>query len=336
MPSDIPYGGQAVINGVMIRGRSAMAIACRLADGSIRTHAEPIRPLSARSRFLSLPVIRGTPALIDALVIGFRALIWSADLATADEGHKPVSKGMWWLTIAGATAIGIVVFVLLPSLVVPHIGHSHLPASPGGGGAANAPGGPGGASGWWPAFVSNIVEGAIRMAVFLVYVLLIMRMREIQRIFQYHGAEHKVVNAFEAGAHSGDPGFSRIHRRCGTNFIATVIVVGIVVHLAFGWPAWYWRLPIRIASLPIIAGISYELLRAAGKRPNSRLYALLVAPGLVIQRLTTKEPTPDQIEVAQAALDAALSADKTGEGDAERPKARDSSPARLAGEEKAG
>jgi uncharacterized protein YqhQ len=285
LPSDIPYGGQAVINGVMIRGRSAMAIACRLGDGSIRTHAEPIRPLAARSRLLSLPLIRGTPALIDALVMGFRALIWSADLATADEGHKPVSKGMWWLTIAGATAIGIVVFVLLPSIVVPKVRQSAL--------------------------ASNIIEGAIRMAVFIVYVLLIMRMREIQRIFQYHGAEHKVVNAFEAGEHSGNPGFSRIHRRCGTNFIATVIVVGIVVHLAFGWPAWYWRVPIRILSLPIIAGISYELLRAAGKRPNSRLHALLVAPGLLIQRLTTKEPTPDQIEVAQAALDTALSADRS-------------------------
>lgn len=283
MPSDFPYGGQAVINGVMIRGRGTMSIACRLGDGAIRTHSEPVKPLAARSWWLRLPFIRGTPALIDALSLGFRALIWSADVAVASEGGKPAGKATWWLTIIGASAIGIVVFVLLPSLMVPRIRHSPL--------------------------ASNVVEGVVRMAVFLAYVLVIMRMKEIQRIFQYHGAEHRVINAFEAGEQSDNSRFSRIHRRCGTNFIATVIVVGIVVHLAFGWPPWYWRLPIRILSLPIIAGISYELLRAAGRHPTSGLFAILVAPGLLIQRFTTREPGPDQVEVAQAALNAVLAAD---------------------------
>lgn len=291
MPSDFPYGGQAVIHGVMIRGRSGMAVACRRRDGTVRLHTEQIKPLTSRHRLLALPFIRGTPALLDALALGFRSLIWSADAAVQDEGHKPINPLFYALTIAISLVIAIVLFGLVPSGVVPKFTQNVV--------------------------ALNFLEGLVRMALFLLYVLAIMQMKDIQRLFQYHGAEHKVVNAFEAGAPLSEASrFSPIHRRCGTNFIATVILVGIVVHLAFGWPPWYWRYPIRILSLPIIAGISYEVLRAAGKRPDSRLYAALVWPGLLLQRLTTREPTEQQLEVARKALEAVI------ETDSRAPEAR--------------
>jgi len=284
LPSDFPYGGQAVIHGVMIRGRSGLAVACRKQDGGVVLRTEQIRPLTTRHKILGLPFIRGTPALFDALVMGFRSLIWSAEAALEDEGQKPVNPAVWVLTIGVSLAIGIVVFVLLPSGIIPKFTRNP--------------------------FALNALEGGVRMIFFLVYLVAIMQLKDVQRLFEYHGAEHKVVNAFESGAPLSDPArFSRIHRRCGTNFLAAVILVGIVVHLAFGWPQWHIRLLSRLAALPLIAGISYELLRAAGKRPDSRLYGALVWPGLMLQRLTTREPDEQQLEIARKALEAVIETD---------------------------
>ena len=281
-----PYGGQAVIEGVMIRGQSSMATACRLPNREIRVHKETLRPLTTRHRLLSLPIIRGTPALIEALTIGFRSLMWSANQALEGEGQKPVSNLGYTLTISVALVFGIGFFILLPSLAVGRV--THHP------------------------FGKNLAEGMLRIAMFIGYVLVISRMRDIKRLFEYHGAEHKVVNAWEAGEPlelNRMTGYSVIHRRCGTSFILMVFAVSIVAHALLGWPAWHWRLLSRLALLPVIAGISYEIVRWSGRRPHSRLIAVLVAPGLWLQRMTTREPTEDQIEVAARAMREVLEAE---------------------------
>jgi len=279
----VAYGGQAVVEGVMIRGKSAVAVAVRRKDGSIRTEARPLQAVLTRHPGLNRPFVRGTFALWDSLSLGFRALLWSANVALEDEGQRPISRGTFALTMVVALAVGMGLFVLLPSLLTPKVGKS--------------------------AALTNIIEGVLRNGVFVLYILVIMRLRDVQRLFAYHGAEHKVVNAFERDAANPQPeAHSRLHRRCGTVFIAVVIVVGILVHMTMGWPVWYWRLLSRLAVLPVIAGISYELIRLASRRDHPLLRAL-VWPGMLVQRLTTREPAPDMIEVAQAALDAVRAQD---------------------------
>lgn len=277
------YGGQAVIEGVMIRGKSSVATSCRRKDGSITTQARPLRALLVRYPWLNRPLLRGTFALWDALSMGFGGLLWSANLALEDEGEQQLSRRGFALTVAVALLIGVLLFVLLPSLITPRLGKSSL--------------------------LPNLVEGLVRNGIFVLYVIIVMQLRDVQRLFAYHGAEHKVVNAFESGSeHPVVEAYSRLHRRCGTTFIAVVILVGILVHMVMGWPVWYWRLLSRLAVLPVIAGISYEIIRLAGRYDHPVLWAL-VWPGLLVQRLTTREPSPDMIEVARSALDAVRQAD---------------------------
>jgi uncharacterized protein YqhQ len=280
------YGGQAVIEGVMIRGRKGYATAFRLGNGEIEIAQRPWRPLALRHRLLSLPIVRGTPALIDALLIGYRSLMASADVAAREEGFAPPSKLHYAITIAGALAIVIVGFVLAPSAVIDRL---HLDS-----------------------FLLNLIEGLIRMGVFVIFIFLSALMPEMRRVFQYHGAEHKVINAFEATGTYGPEladNYRRLHQRCGTSFIFTVLVVGILVHALFGWPTIWLRLGSRVVVLPIIAGLAYEIIKLAGRYKSSRLLGWLVAPGMWLQKITTREPTPDQVEVAVRALDAALELD---------------------------
>lgn len=280
------YGGQAVIEGVMIRGRQGYATAFRLANGEIEVAQRSWRPLSLRHRLLNLPIIRGTPALIDALLIGYRSLMASADVAAREEGFAPPSKLQYALTIAGALAIVMVGFVLAPSAVIDRL---HLNS-----------------------FLLNLIEGFIRMVFFVIFIFLSALMPEMRRVFQYHGAEHKVINAFEATGTYGPEladNYRTLHQRCGTSFIFTVLVVGILVHALFGWPTIWLRLGSRILVLPIIAGLAYEIIKLAGRYKSSRLLGVLVAPGMWLQKITTREPTPDQVEVAIRALDGALELD---------------------------
>jgi uncharacterized protein YqhQ len=280
------YGGQAVIEGVMIRGRKGYATAFRLADGGIEVRKHPWEPLTRRHRLLSLPIIRGTPALIDAMIIGYRSLMASADVAAAGEGIKPPTPLQYGLSIAVALAIAIGGFVLAPSALVPRIHTNPI--------------------------VLNLVEGLVRLCAFVAFLLVTLLMPDMRRVFQYHGAEHKVINAFEATGRYGKEetnAYRTLHQRCGTSFIFTVLFVGILIHALVGWPSLALRLVSRLLLLPVVAGIAYEIIRLAGSHKSSRLLGALVAPGMLLQRITTRRPTDDQVEVAIKALEGALELD---------------------------
>jgi len=280
------YGGQAVIEGVMIRGRRGYATALRLPDGEIELLQQAWKPLTQRHRLLGLPIIRGTPALVDALLVGYRTLIKSADAAAKGEGIAPPTPFQYALSIVAALVIAIGGFVILPSAVIPKLNLN--------------------------SFLLNVIEGLLRLCFFVLFILVVARMPDMRRVFQYHGAEHKVINAFEeTGRYSiqeAEP-YGTVHQRCGTSFIFMVLFVGILVHALMGWPSIYWRLLSRLIVLPIVAGISYELIKLAGKYKSAHLLRLLVAPGMWLQKITTREPTPDQVEVAIRALEGALELD---------------------------
>ena len=269
----------------MMRGPRNWAVAVRTPAGDIAHVARPIDPLAARHWSLRLPVVRGVVALGESLAIGFRALGVSANYAAQDaaEGDsEPVEIGRWALAFAFLVAIGfaVMIFKVGPALLT-----DLLPISSGG----------------W--FV--LVEGLIRVAVFVAYLTLLSFIPSLRRVFEYHAAEHKAINAYEAGEELTPEvaqRYSLIHPRCGTAFLLWVMVVGVFVYALLGRPAWYWLIVSRIALLPVIAGIAYELIRFAGKHAQNRALMTLLAPGLWLQRLTTREPTLDQLEVSIRAL----------------------------------
>jgi uncharacterized protein YqhQ len=281
-------GGQAVLEGVMMRGASNWAVAVRKPDGDIAEVHQPIKSPMARHWVFRLPVIRGVVALGESLAIGFRALAISASYAAAAEAKEgeegeEVSTELTrsQLIFAFAIAIGfaVLLFKVSPALITDWIGIQ---------------------AGW---FV--IVEGAIRVTIFVLYLFLISLFPDLRRVFQYHAAEHKAINAYEAGEELKPEivqRFSLIHPRCGTAFLLWVMVIAIFVFAFFGRPTWYWLIVTRIVLLPVIAGIAYELIRFAGKHQNNRILTSLLAPGMWLQRLTTREPSLDQIEVSIRAL----------------------------------
>jgi uncharacterized protein YqhQ len=275
-------GGQAVLEGVMMRGASNWAVAVRKPDGDIAQVSKPIVSQMTRHWVLRLPVIRGVVALGESLAIGFRALAISANYAAQEEDEEvPTELSRGQLIFAFAIAIGfaVLLFKVGPALITDWIGID---------------------AGW---FV--IVEGLIRVTVFVLYLALISLLPDLRRVFQYHAAEHKAINAYEAGAElepAGVQKFSLIHPRCGTAFLLWVMVIAIFVFAFFGRPTWYWLIATRILLLPVIAGIAYELIRFAGKHTGNRILMTLLAPGLWLQRLTTREPTLEQLEVSIRAL----------------------------------
>jgi len=278
-------GGQAVLEGVMMHGPRNRDVAVRTTDGNIAHVARSIDPLMARHWLLRLPVVRGVVALGESLAIGFRALSVSASYAAAEEAEgddEPAEIGRWALAFAFLVAIGfaVMLFKVGPALLT-----DLLPISSGG----------------W--FV--IVEGLIRVTVFVAYLTLLSFIPSLRRVFQYHAAEHKAINAYEAGEDLTPEitqRYSLIHPRCGTAFLLWVMVIGVFVFALFGRPAWYWLIVTRVALLPAIAGIAYEVIRFAGKHSDNRVLMTLLAPGLWLQRLTTREPTLDQLEVSIRAL----------------------------------
>jgi len=281
-------GGQAVLEGVMMRGPGNWAVAVRTPTGDIAHVARPVQSAMARHKFLRLPVVRGVMALGESLAIGFRALAVSANYAAQEEGteNEPgaepdteLSRGALFFAFAVAIGFALLLFKVTPGLLT-----ELLPIHSGG----------------W--FV--IVEGLIRVAIFVTYLFLISLLPDLRRVFQYHAAEHKAINAYEAGEPL-EPEivqrYSLIHPRCGTAFLLWVMVIAVFVFAFFGRPSWYWLIITRIAFLPLIAGIAYELIRFAGKHQN-RVVMTILAPGLWLQRLTTREPTLDQLEVSIRAL----------------------------------
>jgi len=280
-------GGQAVLEGVMMRSPSSWAVAVRKPDGEIAQVVNRVDSPMAKRRIYRLPVIRGIVALGESLAIGFRALAISANYAAQpedadDEDAEQFELGRGQLIFAFAISIGfaVMLFKVGPALIVSRIGFKSTGA-----------------------FV--VVEGAIRVGIFILYLFLISLLPDLKRVFQYHAAEHKAINAYEAGEELRPDivqRFSQIHPRCGTAFLLWVMVIAIFVFAFFGRPAWYWLIATRILLLPLIAGLAYELIRFAGKHQDKKILMALLAPGLWLQRLTTREPSLDQIEVSIRAL----------------------------------
>jgi uncharacterized protein YqhQ len=293
----IHVGGQAVIEGVMMRAPRSIAIAVRRPDGEIVVRKELVVPLSERFPIVKLPIIRGAVALFTSLIIGIKALNFSANEAMTEEekNKEGVKEGggelsSWAMagTMTVAFGFGICLFFLLPlymtKLMTPVIGDNNI--------------------------VFNLVDGVIRVIVFLLYIWAISRMKDIQRVFQYHGAEHKSIFAFEAGEEmivENVRRFSRLHPRCGTSFLLIVMLVSIAVFSLIPklWP-FYLKAGSRIILLPMIAGISYEFLKWSASNENHPLVKMIITPGLALQRLTTREPDDSQLEVAIRSLNEAL------------------------------
>jgi len=291
----INIGGQAVIEGVMMRAPRAVAIAVRRPTGEIVVRKEESVPLSERFPVVKLPVVRGAVALFASLIVGIKALNFSANEAMVEEegpeGEEKKEELSTWAmagTMGVAFGFGILLFFILPlyltKLLVPLIGSSNI--------------------------VFNLVDGVIRVAVFLLYIWGISRMKDIQRVFQYHGAEHKSIFAFEAGEELSVDNvrkYSCLHPRCGTSFLLIVMLVSIGIFSLIPklWP-FYLKAGSRIVLLPLIAGVSYELLKWSAKNDDSRLVKMVIAPGLALQRLTTREPDDSQLEVAIRSMEEAL------------------------------
>lgn len=274
-------GGQAVIEGVMMRGPEYIATAVREPSGEILVKKEPLRSINERYPFLKKPMVRGVVALVESLVYGLKALSFSAQ-AAGEEGEELTAKEIA-MTMVFAFGLAVVLFVIIPTYAAKFI-HSSVTD---------------------PRLL-NFFEGLLRMAIFFAYVGGISLLKDIQRVFEYHGAEHKTIHAYEAGEPltvENVRKFSTLHPRCGTNFLLIVMLVSIFVFAFLGWPDLWLRIASRIALLPLIAGIGYEIIRFAG-RSEKAWVAWAITPGLWMQKLTTREPSDDQIEVAIRALEA--------------------------------
>jgi uncharacterized protein YqhQ len=303
--TDAPIGGQAVLEGVMMRGISTWAVAVRKpsaeqlaeggadskegAKGEIEVISEPLVSWTKRHRALRLPIVRGVVALAESLKIGFRALGISANaqMPADEEGNQQdIGGGAWVGTIVFALLFAVGLFFLLPAGLT-NIFADEIPNS--------------------IAFV--VIEKLVRISIFLAYLALISRMPDLQRVFEYHGAEHKTISCYEAGEEltpENAQRFSRFHPRCGTSFLLLVMIVAIVVFAPLGKLDWHWLFISRVVGIPIVAGLAFELIKWFGKNRTKRWARALMWPGIQLQRLTTREPDLSQLSVAIAALDAVL------------------------------
>jgi uncharacterized protein YqhQ len=302
-------GGQAVLEGVMMRSPHAWAIACRKPSGEVSTHSEPLERLSEKRKWMAWPVIRGVATLGHAMTLGFRALKFSANVALDElqpEPNKDKKKFEitgWMAAVNIVISVGFFIFMykFLPLLAATELKRVN------------------------PVFgqqvIFNLVDGVIRIALFLLFIWGVSLWSDIRRVYEYHGAEHKTVYAFENGDPLNTPSvqkYSTFHPRCGTSFLMTVMLISIMVYIAvsavFPVTTFWAKFGMRIVLLPVIAGVSYEIIRFAAKHRGS-LFALMTAPGLWLQRITTQPPSDGQAECAIIALDQAMALEKEHGGE---------------------
>jgi len=297
-------GGQAVLEGVMMRSPHAWAIACRKPSGKISVHSEPLERLSEKHKWMGWPVVRGVITLGHAMSLGFRALKFSANTALDElmpektEGKKLEISG-WVATVNIIFSLGFFIFMykFLPLVAATQLKRVS------------------------PIFgeqiVFNLVDGVIRIGLFLLFIWGVSLFKDIHRVYEYHGAEHKTVYAFENGDPLEIPAvqkYTTYHPRCGTSFLMTVMIISILVYTVVPVTTFWARFAVRIALLPVIAGLSYEIIRFAAKHRGS-LFALMTAPGLWLQRVTTQPPSDDQAQCAIVALDQAMALEKQNGGE---------------------
>lgn len=294
-------GGQAVMEGIMMRGPERSAIAVRIPDGRIHMRTTPNKKLG---KWAKIPLLRGVVSFVTSLVQGTGTLMYSADVLEhywpTEEGVEEDKLEKWlnekfgeqkawtlmvYLSVAFAIVLSIGIFILLPTAIVDWAGR--FVESP---------------------VILNLIEGLVRIALFIIYVELISKMEDIKRVFQYHGAEHKTIHCFEKGLEltpENAQSYYTLHPRCGTSFLVFVMVISLILFSLLGWPNLFWRITSRLLLIPVVAGLSYEVLRWAGRSDNW-LVKMLSIPGLYMQKLTTEEPDLEQLEVAIAAMKAVM------------------------------
>jgi uncharacterized protein YqhQ len=286
---ELSYGGQAVMEGVMMRGSKALAVAVRQPDGEIVLHAEPLNPKIYAGTISKIPFLRALTSLWDALVLGIRTLMYSADVALAEEEDLEFSGPIAWGTVAVSFVMAIGLFFVGPLLLV-GLADKHIESS----------------------FLSNVVEGVIRLAVFVIYIWAVGFIPDIRRVFAYHGAEHKTINAYEGGAELTPEHvarFSTAHYRCGTAFLLSVMVISILVFALLGRPPMWLRILSRIVLIPVVAGIAYEYIKFTNRFQHNPFIRAIAAPNLALQKLTTREPDLSMLEVSITALKRVLEAE---------------------------
>ncbi len=286
--SKFSYGGQAVIEGVMMRGKHFTSIAVRKMNQDITVKVDALKPWSDRFPILKKPIIRGAAALIETLIIGLKSLSYSAAEYSESEEEQLTAKELV-LTMAFALLLTVGLFVILPAYVIRLI-QSSISSN----------------------FLLNLIEGLIKISFFVAYIIGISWMKDIQRVFEYHGAEHKAINCHEAGSELAVEQVrrhSRIHARCGTNFLLIVLFTSVIVFSFFGRPPFLQRILIHLAIMPLVAGLSYEIIRQAGRDDCHPIFKWLAKPGMALQYFTTREPDDGQIEVAIQALQSVLAKD---------------------------
>jgi len=281
------YGGQAVIEGVMIRGRTSVVTAVRRPGGEIITDVKPLPSLTT-SRLRRIPLVRGVVILIEAMVLGIKSLLYSANVAMEEEEEEISTKAIWGM-IASAVILVVLLFFIAP-LFLTKLANNYIPNT----------------------VVFHIVEGVIRLAIFIGYLKVISLLSDIKRVFTYHGAEHKTVNAYEAGVPmevEAIKSYSTAHVRCGTSFLFLVLVIAIFVFSFVGRDILWLMIVSRIVLIPVIMGLGYEVIYFGARHTNNRLMKIVLAPGLLMQKMTTGEPDDRQLEVAIAAMNKAVEVD---------------------------
>ena len=291
------YGGQAVMEGVMMRGKENVAMAVRAPDGQILTYEEKL-PALYRSKWMNIPFLRGVLGLWDSLNLGMRFLTKSSNMVNGED--QQIEGKDLVLTVLLSLVLGIGLFFLLPALVSGWLD------------------GPLGFERWGTVgtWLSNLLEGLIRLAILIIYLVVVGRMPEVRRVFSYHGAEHKTINAFEAGAELTPENVSKftlVHPRCGTSFILTLVLISILFFSLLGPLPLHIRLLTRLLLLPVVSGVAYEYIRfAAMHMDDSKLVRALIKPNLALQKLTTREPSEDMLEVSIKAFNLMYEAEQKG------------------------